>query len=174
MADKRHGLDWLYDSGTPEETGYARFYRRMDVTVMGRRTFQAVEKEADSPYPATENYVFTHQARLSRGDFLPVSGDPGEFVKRLGPEKNIWVVGGNTVLAPLLDRDMVDCLVIQTAPVLLGAGIPLFTQREGPKRFLLERVNRYGQFSELVLCKPDFAAQYRQIMQAVNSNDEPL
>lgn len=34
--------------------------------------------------------------------------------------------------------------------MLLGAGIPLFTQAEEPHRFKLEAVNRYGQFAELV------------------------
>ena len=73
-----------------------------------------------------------------------------EFVKQLDPGKNIWVVGGNTILAPLLNEDMVDHLVIQVAPVLLGAGIPLFTQKEELRRFKLKEVRQYGQFAELV------------------------
>ena len=68
----------------------------------------------------------------------------------LGPDRNIWVVGGNTILAPLLDRDLVDCMTLQVAPVLLGAGIPLFTQGEALRRFRLEEVKKYGQFAELV------------------------
>lgn len=42
-----------------------------------------------------------------------------------------------------------DCLVIQIAPVLLGAGIPLFTQKEVLRRYRLEGVRQYGQFAEL-------------------------
>lgn len=79
-----------------------------------------------------------------------VAEDPAEFVEKLGSDRNIWVVGGNTVLKPLLERDMVDHLIIQVAPVLLGEGIPLFTQTEALHRFKLEAVNRYGQFAELV------------------------
>lgn len=45
---------------------------------------------------------------------------------------------------------MVDRLIVQVAPVLLGEGIPLFTQGEQVRRFKLEAVNRYGQFAELV------------------------
>ena len=56
-------------------------------------------------------------------------------------------------MAPLLDNDMVDKMIIQIAPVLLGAGIPLFTQKEVLKRFYLEEVNQYGQFAELVYRK---------------------
>ena len=108
MAAKGHGLDWLYDTGSPEETSYDEFYSHMDVTLMGRRTFQEIEKTGDpaSVYPTTENYVFTHR-ELSCPGFTAVSGDPAEFVKKLGQDRSIWVVGGNTILAPLLDQDMV-------------------------------------------------------------------
>ena len=27
LADRNHGLDWLHQSGTVEETGYEAFYR---------------------------------------------------------------------------------------------------------------------------------------------------
>ncbi len=100
-------------------------------------------------YPATENFVFTHRA-LDCPGFTAVAGDPAALVEGLGTHRNIWIVGGNTVLAPLLDRDMVDHLIIQVAPVLLGEGIALFTQAEQVRRFKLEAVSQYGQFAELV------------------------
>lgn len=155
LADKSHGLSWLHETGGTEETDYDRFYRAMDITVMGRRTFEEIARteEAAGAYPTTENYVFTHTDSLPQKGFVPVKGDVPEFISKLGPDKNIWIVGGNTILAPLLERDMVDCLVIQLAPVLLGKGIPLFTQKGGLKRFQLDRVRRYGQFAELIYSK---------------------
>ena len=149
LAAKDHSLLWLHQTGTAEETGCEDFYAQMDVTVMGRRTFREVEK-LENPaeaYPTTENYVFTHRP-LDRAGFTAVSGDPAAFVEGLGG-KNIWGVGGNTILAPLLDRDLVDHLIIQVAPVLLGAGIPLFTQGEALRRFRLEKVRQSGPFAEL-------------------------
>ena len=152
LADKNHGLAWLHETGTTEETGYEDFYRKMDVTVMGRRTFEEIAKLEDAAgvYPTTENYVFTHADCLPQKGFVPVKGDVAEFVAELGPDQNIWIVGGNTILAPLLERDMVDHLIVQVAPVLLGEGIPLFTQKEGLRRFRLDEVRRYGQFAELI------------------------
>ena len=82
--------------------------------------------------------------------FTSAACDPAAFVEGLGTHRNIWIVGGNTVLAPLLDRDMVDHLIIQVAPVLLGEGIALFTQAEQVRRFKLEAVSQYDQFAELV------------------------
>lgn len=155
LADKRHGLDWLYQSGTVEETGYKGFYEKMDVTLMGKRTFDAVAGVGDAhlAYPTTTNYVFTHAQKLPVSGFIPVDEDIVSFVKNMQSDKNIWVVGGNQLIAPLLDRDMIDTMIIQIAPVLLGEGIPLFTQKEALKRFVLEEVNHYGQFAELVYRK---------------------
>lgn len=152
LAGKDHGLDWLHQCGTTEETGYDEFYRRMDVAIMGSRTFREIDsmERPESVYPTTQNYVFTHRPHLPRAGFQFVSGSVAEFVRGLGQDKNIWVIGGNTILAPLLEAGMVDCMVVQIAPVLLGAGVPLFTQKEALRRFHLDGVKQYGQFAELV------------------------
>ena len=150
LADRNHGLGWLHETGTSEETGYNDFYKSLDITVMGRKTFREIERmRVADVYPTTQNYVFTHAQSLSQEGFIPVSGDPAEFVRRIDPEKNVWIVGGNSILAPMLDSDLIDILIIQIAPVLLGAGIPLFTQKEALKRFTLMDVKRYGQFAQL-------------------------
>lgn len=155
LADKNNNLDWLYQTGTIEETGYDSFYKKMDITIMGKKTFNEIEKIEDvaSIYGTTKNYVFTHAESLSVSEFIPVNCDVVEFVRKIEKNKNIWVIGGNTILAPLLDNDMVDKLIIQIAPVLLGDGIRLFSQKEVLKKFYLEEVKKYGQFAELIFRK---------------------
>lgn len=155
LADKNHQMKWLDEIGTVEETGYDDFYRQMDIIVMGRKTFDFIAKieNFESFYEATDNYVMTHRNDLNAETFTPVSGDIKEFIKGIPEDKNVWVVGGNTLLAPLLEDDLMDTLIIQIAPVLLGDGIPLFTQQEALKRFTLNETNQYGQFAEMVLEK---------------------
>ncbi|MDL2259003.1 dihydrofolate reductase, partial [Eubacteriales bacterium OttesenSCG-928-K08] len=120
LADKRHNLGWLYQSGTIEETGYDSFYEKMDITLMGKRTFDeiATMEDANLAYPTTTNYVFTHAKTLPVSGFIPVAEDIVAFVKRVPRDKNIWVVGGNQLMAPLLDSDMIDTMIVQVAPVL--------------------------------------------------------
>ena len=165
LADKNHGLSWLHETGSPEETDCDHFYQAMDVAIMGKRTFEEIARleDAASVYPTTKNYVFTHADSLPQKGFIPVKGEVTAFVAGLEPDQNIWIIGGNTILAPLLEQDMVDHLIIQVAPVLLGEGIPLFTQREGLKRFHLDEVKQYGQFAELIYSN-----------QHINSNGMPL
>jgi len=155
LADKDHNLNWLYESGSVEETDYESFYKSMDITIMGKRTFNEIKNMENiaSFYPTTINYVLTHAESLSVNGFIPVNCDIVEFVKQIDKDKNIWIVGGNTLVAPLLEHDMVDVMIIQIAPVLLGKGIPLFAQKEGLKRFQLKEVKKYGQFAELVYNK---------------------
>jgi dihydrofolate reductase len=155
LADKNHGLEWLHQTGAVEETDYESFYKSMDITIMGKRTFNEIEKleNIDSVYPTTKNYVFTHAESISAKGFIPIHYDILEFVKQIEKDKNIWIVGGNTIVAPLIDNDMIDNMIIQIAPVLLGIGIPLFSQKEALKRFLLKEVKKYGQFAELTYTK---------------------
>lgn len=159
LADKAHNLDWLYQTGTTAETDYEEFYKKMDITIMGKRTFKEVEKaeNAGAFYPTTQNYVFTHSSDLSQNGFIPVNADVVEFVKQTDKDKNIWIIGGNTILRPLLNNNMVDYMIIQIAPVLLGSGIPLFTQNEELKRFKLKSVKKCGQFAELYYEKDETA-----------------
>ena len=151
LAGKNHNLDWLYQTGSIEETGYEDFYKSINITIMGKRTFDVIKNIDDisSAYPTTKNYVFTHAESLPVSGFIPVNCDVVEFVKQLQTDQNIWIIGGNTILAPLIDNDMVDNMIIQVAPVLLGAGIPLFSQKEALKHFYLKEVKKYGQFAEL-------------------------
>lgn len=155
LADKNHNLDWLYQTGAIEETGYESFYKSMDITIMGKRTFNEIKNTGNigSLYSTTKNYVFTHAERLSVSEFIPINCDVVKFVKQIENDKNIWIIGGNTILAPLLDNDMVDNMTIQIAPVLLGKGIPLFSQKEVLRRFYLKEVKQYGQFAELIYSK---------------------
>lgn len=155
LADKNHSLDWLYQTGTVEETDYESFYKSMDITIMGKRTFKEIEnmESIDSFYPTTKNYVFTHAESLSVKGFIPINCDIVEFVQQIEKDKNIWIIGGNTLVAPLLENDMIDNIIIQIAPVLLGKGIPLFSQKEALKRFNLKEVKKYGQFAELIYNK---------------------
>lgn len=155
LADKNHGLEWLHSIGSEAETSYNDFYKDIDIVIMGRKTFSEIEHlaELDSIYDHTENFVFSHRDDIESKMFHVVSGDIVTFVKSLSIEKNIWIIGGNTILGPLLDAGLVDKMYVQIAPVLLGEGIPLFTQGEGVKQWNLVETNQYGQFSEMVLEK---------------------
>ena len=137
LADKNHQLEWLYQTGTVEETDDEAFYDQMDIVIMGKKTFNAIKDldNLDEIYPTTTNYVFTHEPNLHIAGFNFVSGSVVDFIKQQDVTKNIWIVGGNTLLAPLLEKDLVDVLKIKIAPGLLVDGIPLFTKSDSLQIF---------------------------------------
>lgn len=155
LADKHHRLDWLHASGTPEETDYEAFYQQMDVTIMGRRSFDEVAKAGNPSdfYPTTENIVFTHDTDFHHQGFVARQGSIVDVIREFSPDKKIWLIGGNSLMADLLDHELVDVLILQVAPVLLGEGVPLFTQKEKIQRFTLADVKQYGPFVQMTYRK---------------------
>jgi dihydrofolate reductase len=68
IAKKDGGLDWLETFPHPEKEdyGYVDLLNRIDVTLMGKNTFDFVAKyDGPFPYPNSTNYVF------SNSDFEP-------------------------------------------------------------------------------------------------------
>jgi dihydrofolate reductase len=76
-----------------------------------------------------KNYVFSRTLKPeSRGAVELTATDPARFVARLKrqPGRGICVMGGGEFAAALFDAGLIDEVVLNTHPVLLGSGIPLF------------------------------------------------
>ena len=71
-----------------------------------------------------------------------------DFVRQIDKGKNVFVIGGNSLVGPLLDADLFDHLIIQIAPLILGKGVPLFTQEEGQRFYQLDSLRQFGPFAE--------------------------
>ena len=76
-----------------------------------------------------------------------------DFVHQIDKGKNVFVIGGNSLVGPLLDADLFDHLIIQIAPLILGKGVPLFTQEEG------QRFTNWIASDNLVLLQSWFSAE---------------
>lgn len=155
LSGKSHDLSWLYESGSVEEANYEEFYKTIDITVMGRNTFDEIIKmnSFSEAYPTTTNYVFTTHDDFDVKGAIAVSGNVKEFINKIDKDKNVWIVGGGRMLTSLLDEGLIDRMYLQIAPVMIGNGIPLFFNSDVKKRFKLIEVNKYGQFAELIYDK---------------------
>lgn len=134
IATSDDGLDWLYAVPNPDndDYGYADFIKGIDALVMGRKTFEKVLTFDSWPYTKP---VFVLSNSLNQ---LPevvknkaekVSGVLRMLVKQLNAKgyRNLYVDGGSTIRS-FLAEDLIDEMTITRVPVLLGSGIPLFTQ----------------------------------------------
>jgi dihydrofolate reductase len=145
IADKDGGIDWLHAIPNPDkiDMGYSAFIAQVDALVMGRKTFETVcNFGIDWPY---QKPVFVLSNTLStisekfQGRATLVKGTIHEVLEQLYQKgfSKLYIDGGKTIQS-FLQEDLIDEMVITIIPVLLGGGIPLFS--ELPKSLAFECV----------------------------------
>ena len=134
IADSAGGIEWLSIAETLElekDETYNEFYKKIDTVIMGRTTYDQVVNELSPdfyPYENKVNYVLTNREGDDRANVNFSSENIIDLVERVKNEngKATWIVGGNSVIMPLVENNLIDEYRIATVPVILGKGIPLF------------------------------------------------
>ncbi|MDX5372852.1 MAG: dihydrofolate reductase family protein [Pseudomonadaceae bacterium] len=138
-------LDWLRDvEAAADEHGHAAFYASIDGLLMGRATYGRVRDDGDWPYPGKPSLVLARNPLENAP--AGIQGrhcTPAEALEELaacGCER-VWLVGGGSLAGNCLAAGLLDELVVDLIPHLLGAGIPLFATA------LERRLQLHGQRS---------------------------
>lgn len=143
IAGPKEEIDWLFDNG---DYGYKKFYNSIDTTLMGHKTYKTALSFETHPYKGKKNYVFTKSKQTSHDENAEfVSGDIAGFVRNLKSQKgkDIWLVGGGQINAILLNEGLIDEMIISIHPVILGAGIPLFSGVARQKKFKMTTIKKF-------------------------------
>jgi len=141
IARQDGGFDWLHWSNEVAEIS-ATFMKTVDALLIGRKTFDGMLAYGQTSYPGAKNYVFSRSKKKRealkkrlRAKKKPdrnveiVTEDAATFVlelKKKGKGKGIVVFGGGELAKSLFEADLIDEVVLNIHPVLLGSGIPLF------------------------------------------------
>jgi dihydrofolate reductase len=141
IARKDGGFDWLHWSKEVADLS-AKFMRTVDALLIGRKTYEAMLAQEQTSYPGVKNYVFSRskqkgvalRKRLVKKkkhadkNIEIIIGDATKFVRELKGKKGkgIVVFGGGELAKSLFETDLIDEVVLNIHPVLLGSGIPLF------------------------------------------------
>lgn len=130
-------IDWLHSPryALPEQTdfGYASFMSTVDTLVMGRHTFEKVLTFGQWPYPNTPVVVLTSHAldlpETLHGSVTVANGSPASIVSKLHTEgkRHLYIDGGATIQR-FLQAKLIHELTLSHIPILLGSGIPLFSE----------------------------------------------
>lgn len=162
IADPEHSLEWLFQFEDLEETSYPEFIREVGALAMGSHTYEWIlrhlvrpEAEGREPWPYEQPaWVFTSRSlptvegadiRFVRGDVGPVHRD---MVAAAGG-KNVWIAGGGDLVGQFFDHGLLDEVIVQVAPVVLGDGAPLLPRKITSPPLRLVALERYGAFAEL-------------------------
>lgn len=138
--------EWMFGDVAPADREQIEAIRnRTGAVIIGRRTFDLgfPHWDNDVPYPAP-SFVLTHRAapeiKAKSGTIRFVTGGPNVCVmeaRHAANGKDVLVMGGEATHS-LLRHGLVDQLVLQIAPTLLGRGVRLFDGLDKPLE--LERV----------------------------------
>ena len=137
IAEENGGLDWLENPklhAEGEDYGYVDFLKDIEVTLMGRKTYDQVRGFGEWPYSDKENYIFT-----STGQVDPKHGKAIKSIDEvlsIISEKNCWLIGGGGLNNEFLKKNLIDKIILTTMPVFLGKGIPLFNSTEGSSNLI--------------------------------------
>ena len=138
IARRDGAFDWLDRPRPKGNYGMDAFYKSIDTTLWGRKTYDLALDFQKKGVAGTafdtklKNYVFTHTpppAPPASVEF--VSESVKSFAARLRAQKgkNIWIMGGAGLIASFLDEGEIDDLIISVIPTFIGEGIPLIAPR---------------------------------------------
>lgn len=137
IARPNGDIEWLhlpeYETAKLNGVTYERFIATVDALVMGRKTLEEILSFPEWPYEGTPVIALSRQplqipAHLE-GKVEVMAGDVTSLVATLAERgmKHLYIDGGQTIQA-FLEAGLVNELIITRIPVLLGQGIPLFSQ----------------------------------------------
>lgn len=127
--------------------GLAAFYKTVDTVILGRKTYDVGRKLGQPVFEGVKNYVFSR--RLKRPPHPEVEllkGDVASIARRLRRQKgkDIWLIGGASLVGAFLDAGQLDQIIVHTIPTLIGEGIPLVSPARREIPLTLTGVKRYS------------------------------
>ncbi len=122
-------------------------YNWFDTVIMGRKTYEvALNQDIVNPYPNLKTVVFSRTHKESPDQNVQIlNGEVLETVDALKEQegKPIWLCGGGELASQLYRAKMIDKLIIKLNPIILGAGIPLFSGEVKSANLVLSEIKEY-------------------------------
>lgn len=142
-------VDWLDRPRTAGDYGLRPFLRSIDTIIWGRRTYDFALQHGGLAVFGSEvkNYIFsTRPPQKQPSDATFVTQPVAEFIQRLRTQrgKNIWMMGGASILGSFLDAGGIDEFILHVIPILIGDGIPLVTPQYRNVELRLKSVRKYA------------------------------
>jgi dihydrofolate reductase len=136
-------VDWLERRRPKGNYGMGAFYKTIDTTLWGRKTydmaldFQKKGVSGSAFDTRVKNYVFTHNLPKSAAppsvEFVTEPIKPFATRLRQKKGKHIWMMGGAGIIASFLDAGEIDEFMIHVIPIFIGEGIPLIAPAVAPR-----------------------------------------
>jgi dihydrofolate reductase len=144
IASKDGSVDWLF---TDSDYGTKSFMKTIDTILMGRKTYKQALEFGLEYYAGKKIYVFTKSKKMKSAEGVEIiNEDAISFTRKLKRKKgkNIWLMGGGELATSLQKKNLIDEYMLFVHPVLLGEGIPLFSDISGIKTIKLKSYKKFS------------------------------
>lgn len=136
------GFDLLTTISNPEQEDYGKnmFYDSIDTVIMGGNTYYELSCiDVEIPFKDKKIYVISQKTLELHNEVHFIKENTINEIRKLKEldGKNIWLLGGGILTASLLERKLIDKMILIYLPVMLGDGIPLFPKYKGESKWKL-------------------------------------
>jgi dihydrofolate reductase len=123
IAGPKGEFDWIV---MDPDIDFSVLMARFDTFLIGRKTFDAMERSMKLMPSNAVNVVFSRTLKPADHPGIVISDNAESFVAdlRTKPGKDIALFGGGDLFRTLLQANLVDRVEVSLIPVLLGGGIP--------------------------------------------------
>jgi dihydrofolate reductase len=129
---------------------WAKFFRRIDTAIMGRKTYDVGKKLSGGKIDTMGIKTYVMSKTLPPGEreglvFTRESAPQLVRQIRTRPGKDIWMMGGGELTRVFLEADLIDELYLGIVPTVIGEGIPLFPPGIPQREFTLVEHASYSR-----------------------------
>jgi dihydrofolate reductase len=139
-------IDWLATvEREGEDYGYKHFIDTVDTVILGRNTYDAVLRFDAWPFAGKRCIVLTHRSAKPRPGVQHFCGTLETLVEQLGKlgARHVYVDGGAAIRG-FLAAGLLDYLTVSVVPIVLGGGIPVFSDGTGERVLTLEESRAFS------------------------------
>lgn len=142
LAPVYGGFDMLTTISKPEREDYGMniFFDSIDAVIMGGNTYYELSCiDVEMPFKGKEIYVVSQKSMELHKEVHFIKENAITEIQKLiaGDGKNIWLLGGGILTASLLEKKLIDKMIINYLPVMFGDGVPLFPKFKGVSQWKL-------------------------------------
>lgn len=136
------GFDMLTTISDTEREDYGKnvIFDSIDTIIMGGNTYYELSCiDVEMPFKDKKIYVVSQKSLELHKEVCFIKENAITEIKKLKEldGKNIWLMGGGVLTASLLEQKLIDKMIINYLPYMLGYGIPLFPKYKGESKWEL-------------------------------------
>ena len=118
--------------------------------VIGRKTYEAIQKLGHdfdfNSLAGVVKVIITNNKNLKVDDDYIIANSPMDAISKLKDKglKNIMVTGGATINSAFMKEGLIDEVILNVEPFILGEGIPLLSKEKFDSRLILLNTEEIG------------------------------